>query len=119
MPKQQITIEVDVPEGWEVIDYRKPRHDEHFVSNGAVFQSVGESCMEYAIIRKTWQWPEWLKAKWIAMSKEGRWFACDAEPFPNQFGWKSDCFEVIDTRYYDFTPPPCTDWRQSKRRRPQ
>lgn len=121
MPKQQVTIEVDVPDGWEVVGYRKAQRDEHFAMNGAVWQSVGETVEQHPIIVKAWQWPDWLKG-WIAMDEDGSWFWFENEPRQMNTGWGHEGGEYyrfgVVTDLAGITPPPCTDWRQSKRRRP-
>lgn len=82
MTKQQITIDVDVPEAW--------------------------------------QWPSWLIATWLAMDANEVWCGYEEEPVIDgaAWWWSEANFQEIDNGIIAFTPPPCTDWRQSKRRRP-
>lgn len=69
-------------------------------------------------VRKVWHWPEWLTAKWIAMDEDGEWFGYEAEPLLCDCIWLARC-RMIALSLTTFVPPPCTDWRQSKRRNPR
>ncbi len=110
MPKQQVTIEVDVPEGYEGFLRPLTEYDNCYALNW----------------RPVWQWPAWLKAEWIAMDADGVWWAYENEPnvFDRATWYAGGSKFEIDPRAFDFTPPPSvdwkhgTDWRQSKRRRP-
>jgi hypothetical protein len=92
---------------------------------------------EQVIVNPAWQWPAWLKAPWITKDESGEWWAFWQEPEIDDIEdqWISErseyaeegfiCGETCECIYYldgtslfDFTPPPCTDWRQSKRRNP-
>lgn len=69
-------------------------------------------------IRERWQWPSWLK-NFVAVTQEGdgRWFAWrNREPAITSNGWSGPSF--VSLKDFDFTPPPCTDWRQSLRLNP-
>lgn len=115
--KQQVTIEVDVPEGMEI----------DFVQT--VIELDGDKKRQCLVVRfkDDWQWPAWLTAPWIACDSLMNWYAFTREPefaldkeTGHALNWQKQygtyCF--ISPMLYAFTPPPCTDWRQSKRRRP-
>lgn len=122
-------IEIDIPDGWEFVRFGVPREGESFITVTGKVSPYYFGCGLYRIvIRQVWQWPVWLKAEWIAMDKGGDcWWAFNAEPQVNEDcfgGWFSpkDGRILYEKNHFDwctdFTPPPCTDWRKSKRRRP-
>lgn len=68
-----------------------------------------------------WKWPEWLTAPWIAMDRQGYWSCFGEEPHIDSLellwnGWQETFLHYPGQ--FAFTPPPCTDWRESKRRNP-
>lgn len=129
MPKQQITIEVDIPDGYEATgEFRLPDESrECWLSNfSAVCEPHGGRATVHGprlILRKKWQWPDWLKAPWIAMDKNGEWYAYKEQPdlMDGFVTWQSSgpaSHTLIDSGMFDFTPPECTDWKQSLRKNP-
>lgn len=58
--------------------------------------------------------PEW--AQWAAMDEDGEWCWYTHEPLPDGLDWIPPF--IADSRYIDFTFPPCTNWKESKRKRP-
>lgn len=41
------TIEIDVPEGWEIVGYRRPQHDEFYLKGGPLTtNNLAESILE-------------------------------------------------------------------------
>ena len=113
MPKQQVTIEVDVPEGYEVTKAYK--------GGSTTKQGVLTEVRYALVVEKGWQWPEWTNLNWLAMDKCGAWSFYENEPSieVGEDFWYSDegCYIEINGGF-NFTPPLCTDWRTSKRRRP-
>ncbi len=107
---------------WEPVAYRRAKRGEFFASenSGAVLQSDFDyEVTRMLIVCPVWQWPAWLKAEWIAMDSDGRWFAYKREPDTVGGEWRSGEFaSFLRGDLVDFTPPPCTDWTQSKRRNP-
>lgn len=125
MPKQQITIEVDIPDGYEATgEFRSPGLDEVYLQRGEVKRSrFDHYASDFVIVRKKWQWPDWLKAPWIAMDKNGEWYAYKEQPdlMDCFVTWQSSgpsSLVLIDCLLFDFTPPECTDWKQSLRKNP-
>jgi hypothetical protein len=123
-------VEVDLPDGWELACayLRKPKEGEDILSGKCrPFVARLRDEDQYAVvIRQVWQWPDWLKAPWIAMNRDGEWFAHQLEP---EVRWNSEWISDGDRRilsgdkshvfaFYDFTPPHCNYWRQSKRKNP-
>lgn len=133
--KTKVEIEVDVPEGFELTgEIRPPMVGEWFLTN---FEEARVCEADYAmrrlILRKVeppapaWEWPEWLTAEWICINpyNEGHWFMSNVEPIASESGgwhgwnWKGNQKLEIDLSLFAFTPPPVTDWRESKRRNPK
>lgn len=125
MHKQQITIEIDIPDGFEATgEFRIPdERNEYWLSSGGELcgphNGMATVCGNRIILRKIWEWPTWLKMPYIAMDKDGLWFAYSCMPMKNTHRWytrgiarslPSDCF--------DFIRPPCTDWTLSLYRNP-
>ena len=116
-------VEVDVPDGWEAVEYRVPVVGETILSSEdprTVIPTVGPGYYSARfILRPVWQWPAWLKAPWIAMDPDGLWGSFENEPCIESGSWICRGAEsYVFTTLFDFTPPPCTDWRQSKRKNP-
>ena len=61
MSKQRIEIEVDVPEGWEIAEYRAPRAGEFFFNAGAVIEAQQDRAYHDLILRR------------VEPKKESRW----------------------------------------------
>jgi len=118
------TIEIDVPEGWEIVGYRRPQHDEFYLKDGEIVKAY-LNCLTYSaiIVKRSWEWPEWLKADWIAMDESGKWFAYScAEPVLDDKVWargEADVCIVLNSNMIDFNPPPCDDWKKSLRKNPR
>jgi len=120
MVKKLIEVEVDIPAGFEFV--RFPFNGESLTCDGDTFCRVvvNGSLETMAVLRKLWQWPEWLTAEWIAMDRDGGWWCYGDKPRLNDLGW-SPCGGTNSSLrpcLTTFTPPPCTDWRQSLRRNP-
>lgn len=110
MPKQM--VEIDVPDGYEL------------VANSRRYISVDEIRWDVVFtLRQSWQWPSWLNGKWLFMVPSGEWYASESEPLLrcNQENWDivrgGAC--SLSERFFDFTPPTCTDWKTSLRKNPR
>lgn len=120
MAKQKIEVEVDIPKGCEVVRCES--------TDGTPDLQFGESYNTYrvdgriwfVIYRPSWQWPEWLTAEWIARDADGEWWAFNQKPRASCGSWISEGgrYFLLSKKLVAFTPPPCTDWRQSLRRNP-
>lgn len=121
---QTIQLSTEVPDGFEVTGEFRPADsgDAWLAYRGAVCH--GRSNFAVPILRRTWTWPEWVKpGTWIAMDATGDWWFYDHEPECFTATWSSGAGRGLsvneDFRHFmDFTPPPCTDWRTSKRQKP-
>lgn len=77
---QKITIDVDIPEGYDAIDFRLPLVDDIYrtmfgtavaCSRTDIF-SVGQ---ERIILRKKWAFPAWFKSGWwLFKTQPGTWY---------------------------------------------
>ena len=124
MTKQ--TLELEVPEGWELTgEYRASKSEEYFLTpRGTVVKHRFFDEVPKIIVRQDWQWPEWLKAPWIAMDKSGDWYAFNERPVIEQQSsicWKpqtdSGC-STLDPSMYAINLPACEDWTKSLRQNP-
>lgn len=118
MTKQM--IEVDVPDGWEAVGYRAPEIGESYLLfDGSVSTVDGVFIYPVPILRRSWKWPPWLKAGWIAMDRNGHWYAYTHEPTPLDIAWSSAGGATwLSSGALAFTPPPCDDWTKSLRENP-
>ena len=109
MTKQQITIEVDVPEGMEAT-----------LTTTLIAESsdTGASYIARLQFAPVYQFPTWTSATWLAMDQDGHWSFYQNEPQISDDIWWADGYYLEVNNLLDFTPPPVADWRQSKRRRP-
>lgn len=55
--------------------------------------------------------PEW--AQWAAMDEDGEWWWHNDEPYIDGTAWIPPSF-IFEAFYF----PPCTNWKESKRKRP-
>lgn len=123
-------VEVNIPDGFELAEpaTRQPKQGEFYLLiDGVAHQAASTNGVSAPILRPAWTWPAWLKAPWIAMGEGGAWYAFEEEPHVSEV---HDCWiggkgmripfssHASVFTFLDFTPPPCTDWRQSKRKNP-
>jgi hypothetical protein len=130
-------VEVEIPDSFEFIRVGVPKAGEQFLcqdSLGSCLGSLGthSEARPYdvrVIVRPAWQWPAWLACDFIAQEMDGHWHGYAMrhqghELAANIDGWDGwltrwDLDYFASGRFLNFTPPPpCTDWRQSKRRNP-
>lgn len=116
-------IEIDlgvIADEWEPVAFREGRVGEFAHSyDGQIHQLSAATQAKYMILRRKWKWPAWLTAEWIFLSPNGRWFATDKDPVSRTASW--ECLGVIaclTSGMFEFSPPPCDDWKTSKRRNP-
>lgn len=100
MPKQTITITLDLPREYEpVAEFRPPKNGEEILYGsgivGAVDADVPTPCI---VLTRKWEWPKWLGGKRIRPGNiVGEWFLettnhCAIFLDPETFPW--------------FVPPP-------------
>ncbi len=115
MPKQQITIEVDIPDGYEATgEFRLPDESREFwlsLTARLCFPHNGQPTCDgpRIIVRKKWQWPESVTANWIAVDDDGRHVKLsDAEPQKQHQCWWCSCgrTSIFFPSHVTWTPPP-------------
>lgn len=106
---------IDIPEGYEFVEvvgasYVEPCHVSHCTSQRITIT-----------IQKAWVWPEWLKAGWIAMDSDGFWYMYEMRPQITSATWQNHGGTMINLsdKFFDFTPPYCSDWQLSLHRNPK
>jgi len=129
MSRQRVEIELDVPDGYEFVDFRPRKHGEHYTNahNPPGHAYVGIYKEEwplddepYIILRRLpdpvelWleSAPAWLEGLWVYRFHDN-WFVSRHEPSLCSEGYS--CGPVrhagVRTRLGDvlggFTPPPC------------
>lgn len=120
----KLCVMLTAPEGYEFTgEIRQAVKGEFYyflngVDEGRLEQPVSSTAYKYPILRPKWEWPEWLKAKYIAMDQCGIWYAFDTEPRISDRSWRGDGCYMLSTKSIDFTSPTCTDWKQSLRKNP-
>ena len=116
----QVNIEIDdklIPDGYEAVALRQVCTGELFLNGISVDIWNSSDCSKgaYLILRKKWEWPRWLKVKYIAMDKCGNWYGYNGLPFKEGNVWKyfTGRATLITPDYFDFTPPKVKDWTSS------
>lgn len=119
--------EIDIDLGsladeWGPVAFRVPVKGEQYVSQSGcvgLFEH-GVFAAPRLIVRRRWAWPEWLTAEWIFCNCHETWFAANGDPQLVNTGFAAiNAVAITSNDYFAFAPPPCTDWRQSKRRNPR
>jgi hypothetical protein len=121
-------LEIDVPEGWRIAGYRTPLEGEYYLHDGEAVEAIVDFTDDRIVLVADWRWPNWLKAGWIAMNKDGQWVAFNFRPFCGdmyeRWGEVIDTTgelvggQMLDPDMFRFDPPPCDDWKQSLRQNP-
>lgn len=124
MPKT-VSVLVEIPDNYELAEpaMRCPKVGEHYpLTNGTAKASYDWASLPMVILRPEWKWPKELGSKFAAViqwSAEGEWFATTRMPEMEMNGWWGSCGDAVRLRYFDWwTPPPCSDWKQSLRKNP-
>lgn len=132
MPEQEITIKLDVPEGYELTgEYRKPRLDESYLFHSNSLWCCGSVKTEEFILRKKWQAPDWIPdGAWVYQhGQTGVWWVARSKPsYDDRYGsgvWldgtgdeTGDVHAMSIARLHNdaFSPPPvdCIQVQRSK-----
>lgn len=116
----KVPVLIEIPDGYELIkaEAQLPKKGESYlcINDGVIYEAAFDYSEEkHVIVRKQWQWPSWLKARWIAMDNTGEWYAwiCNKPHIEDTKMWLAQGYCRLDCGHFDFTPPPCTDWTQS------
>ena len=82
---------------------------------------MNEELKRLQAIRRSWQWPSWLKAAAIVKNSRGEWLACRRVPEQDDCfrgGWCKTGLVFVLAQFTTFEPPACDDWRDSLRVNP-
>lgn len=118
-----VKCEIDIDLGpladeLEPVAFRAPKFNDLWIGIGGVICG-GPLTDPRLIVRRRWKWPEWLTAEWIFCNCHETWFATNSDPIQVNTGFQSvNAVAITTNSYFQFTPPHCTDWTQSKRRNP-
>ena len=123
-----VQVNVEIPDGWELAcdEMRAPLDGEHYMNLRNGVNKAFCVTSDYGpriIVRKAWEWPPWLRAAAIVIDQRSRqWKACHKVPHLDEGlneGWDGfGHWATITKDMFDFTPPPCFDWRESCRLNP-
>ena len=129
MPKQQVTLEIEVPEGWEATgEYRSVRYGETYLGSDwspTRMTSQRETEAQWPILRRkpdpVTEWiasaPAWLEGLWVYRTAGDCWLVSRTQPTKNSVGGGFSCFPgdhytshsaASLSRLFgeSFTPPP-------------
>lgn len=110
------TIEIDdnlIPEGYEVVAFRRPAMADSFIQDSGRFATnnhMANISGPRLILRRKWQWPAWLTCRAIAKDGGGSWICC-GRTIPKLYGngtWTAigDHFTLIDGNIFDLSQFP-------------
>jgi hypothetical protein len=114
--KQSITIEINIPDVYEYVDFRPPVNGEYFMNPyGSVVQFFNHTHNNSRIIiKKEFKWPDWLKAYCITKDENGDWFGNLEDAIIVRGAWISNGFNIfLDPELLDIELPE-VDWKESK-----
>lgn len=110
---------IDIP-GYEVIDFRLPVKGDLYIANDInrpqlAGKDHGHMSPYRLIVRKKFEWPTWLKAKFIAMDECGEWYAYVERPEICRTRWASseEVYTRLTSDLFDMQLPTCNDWTKS------
>lgn len=120
-----VLVEVKIPEGYELAykEMRHPQVGESYLSTTISGQDV-KICNEDAIlghrviVKKKWQWPEWLTCNYIAMDLNGDWYGYTNKPILSLEDkmWSNNtnlARNISSYNFINFNWPTVVDWTQS------
>lgn len=119
-----VTVKAEIPEGYELAcDEMRPAryHEDYLTTDGYVttWTFTKPTKENFIIVRKSWQWPSWLTARWLYRVC-GQWWASNIMPRDDghRWQWTGEFRVCLGEQLLDFTPPPCEDDRTSLRENP-
>lgn len=111
----------NIQKQYDILDHRLPRDGEDYVDSNNVVRTAGgnHTTVSRLIVRKKFEWPEWLKANYIAMDENGSWWAFNNRPEAKHCDWAASGGGVeLDADFLDIELPTPCDWEDSLRKRP-
>lgn len=128
----KVKVEAELPEGWELAEplARPARHGDPYLTRYGVQEwcDLEESQAHCIILRKAFEWPDWLHCDYILKLQSGEWrcgyFESQEKPKVNHYesGWSNNGATYPLThrnhRPFDIDFPDC-DWKDSYRENPK
>lgn len=133
--KQKIEIEVDIPDGYELVGFGEPKIGEFGLDliDNAVYgpfnqYDITPACRKFDNTirlkkKPEYKWPDFIKSgSYLCMNKSGNWilyFCGDYTPYPTNCVWLVDGGHAIPTTNFNMSPPDApSDWTKSLIRKP-
>jgi hypothetical protein len=121
-----VTVKVEIPDGWELAcDHMRSLNYRETGLTGQneliIWTLHVPSNDKYVIVRKSWQWPEWLTCAAVVRTKSGDVWACAQVPKPNQHepsGWENTGSVLSLSGTFVKLDYPDGPWRDSRRLNP-
>jgi len=91
MTIHEIKIKVDVPYGWDVVDFRAPQRGEMIITAfGNVEECKKDLPFQRFVLRSAWQPPAWLRATECkcVWRFHGKWYASIERPVKGDLHWE-------------------------------
>ena len=116
---QNITIEVEIPEGYEFVRFGTPKKDELFLSAGPIVRTCDNPNWTYCplvIIKKSWVRPGWMKPGWIAKNSYQEWYWFTFKPNKGNYDWtKLNITNSVEIplKFLNWVEPECFNWEES------
>lgn len=127
MPVQTVSIELDIPEGYEFVEFRKlSEGDTHTDGSGSVYIVDFPGHRHSFIIKKSYSWPDFIKSGWyiaanyIEHSNSYEWKLYDCKPTYNtrSLTWQCNGGVVINLDNLNMNYPECGDSSKSLIQKP-
>jgi hypothetical protein len=121
-----VTVKVDLPDGWELAcDHMRSLNYRETGLTGQneliIWTLHVPSNDKYVIVRKSWQWPEWLTCAAVVRTKQGEVWACATVPWPDECmasGWCNTGTALPLSDKFVHLDYPEGPWRDSRRLNP-
>ena len=124
----EVSVKLEIPDGWELAcDKMRPRKkgEQCLGNTGQVLAPAlrdDDPSQTYnVILRPAWQWPEWLTAAAVVVTRDGQFWACSNVPCVSTemgSGWENTGNTILlNGLFVALEPPQCT-WRESLRVNP-
>jgi hypothetical protein len=117
--KQSVTTEVEIPDGYAATgEFRLPQPYEYYLNCFGEAKTHTDPDYPAFILKKSWVWPKWLKAKYIAKDIDGCWFGYMLKPRYDKNYWlPSGLFVRLPSLFFD-TEFPDVDAENSLMKNP-
>ena len=130
--KQKIEIEVDVPDGYELVGFGQPCIGEYGFDilcnvlygpfNKYDFERMSISLSDTIRLKKKeeYKWPDFIKSgSYLCMNSCLSWHLSTRKPTLTVYGWTAEYGHLIPTTNFNMsTPDTPSDWTKSLIRKP-